>query len=85
MFDTIVIGAGFSGATIANLIATQLNEEVVVIETNIDDCSGEVLGFTMEQLSTDYKQRELYNITYLMDWASKYKVKPTSWKISKLF
>lgn len=42
-------------------------------------------GFTMEQLSTDYKQRELYNITYLMDWASKYKVKPTSWKISKLF
>ena len=28
----LVIGAGFSGATIANLIATKLNEEVVVID-----------------------------------------------------
>lgn len=28
----LVVGAGFSGATIANLIATQLNEEVVVID-----------------------------------------------------
>ena len=28
----LVIGAGFSGATIANLIATQLNEEVLIID-----------------------------------------------------
>ena len=25
-------------------------DEILVIETNIDDCSGEILGFTMEQL-----------------------------------
>lgn len=25
-------------------------DEIVVIETNIDDCSGEILGFTMEKL-----------------------------------
>ena len=28
----LVVGAGFSGAVIANLIATKLNEEVVVID-----------------------------------------------------
>lgn len=28
----LIVGAGFSGATIANLIATQLNEKVVVID-----------------------------------------------------
>ena len=28
----LVVGAGFSGAVIANLIATKLNEKVVVID-----------------------------------------------------
>ena len=28
----IIVGAGFSGATIANLIATKLNEQVIVID-----------------------------------------------------
>ena len=28
----LVVGAGFSGAVIANLVATNLNEEVVVID-----------------------------------------------------
>ena len=28
----IVVGAGFSGATIANLIATELNEKVILID-----------------------------------------------------
>ena len=28
----IVVGAGFSGATIANLIATELNEKVIIID-----------------------------------------------------
>lgn len=32
MTRNLVVGAGFSGATIANLIATKLNEEVVVID-----------------------------------------------------
>ena len=28
----LVVGAGFSGAVIANLIATELNEDVLVID-----------------------------------------------------
>ena len=28
----IIVGAGFSGATIANLIATKLNEKVIIID-----------------------------------------------------
>ena len=32
MVKNLIIGAGFSGATIANLIATKLNEEVIVID-----------------------------------------------------
>ena len=32
MVKNLVVGAGFSGATIANLIAEQLGEEVLVID-----------------------------------------------------
>ncbi len=32
MFDYVVVGAGFAGAVIAERIATQLNEKVLVIE-----------------------------------------------------
>jgi len=32
MSKNLVVGAGFSGAVTANLIATKLNEEVVVID-----------------------------------------------------
>ena len=28
----VIVGAGFSGATIANLIATKLNEKVIIID-----------------------------------------------------
>ena len=35
MVKNLVVGAGFSGATIANLIAEQLGEEVLVIDKKI--------------------------------------------------
>lgn len=49
-------GCGTKDLKIPNVLKVSMGtiesqgEEVVVIETNIDDCSGEVLGFTMEQL-----------------------------------
>lgn len=41
-------------------------------------------GFDLEQLSTDYKQRILFNIKYLLNWAANYKYKPKP-KKAKLF
>ena len=34
-------------------IAEDVSQEVIVIETNIDDCSAEILGFTMEKLMSE--------------------------------
>lgn len=42
-------------------------------------------GFTFEQLSTDYKQRELWNIMYMNDWADNYVYKGGKRKRNKLF
>lgn len=33
-------------------------------------------GFKLEDLQGDYKQRELFNITYLQNWAKNYKYEP---------
>ena len=49
-------GCGTKDLKIPNVLKVSLgtiedqNEEVVVIETNIDDCSGEILGYTMDKL-----------------------------------
>ena len=44
VMKNLVIGAGFSGATIANLLATQLGEEVVVIDKK-DHISGKCFDY----------------------------------------
>ena len=49
-------GAGFKELKIPNILKVyygdiqEQNENFVVMETNIDDCSGEVLGYTQEKL-----------------------------------
>ncbi len=43
----LVVGAGFSGATIANLIATQLDEEVVIIDKK-DHIAGNCFDYRDE-------------------------------------
>lgn len=48
-------GCGTKDLKIPNVLKVSMGtiekqSEVVVIETNIDDCSGEVLGYTMEEL-----------------------------------
>lgn len=42
-------------------------------------------GFTYEQLSTDYKQREFFNIIYMNDWADNYVYKGGDRKKNRLF
>ena len=49
-------GAGFKDLKIPNMLKVyygdmeEENEDFVVMETNIDDCSGEILGYTSEKL-----------------------------------
>jgi uncharacterized protein (TIGR00299 family) protein len=49
-------GAGSKDLKIPNVLKVTLGEvpekfdDVIVMETNIDDCSGEILGYTLEQL-----------------------------------
>ena len=49
-------GAGYKDIEIPNVLKVYLgemqekNENFVVMETNIDDCSGEILGYTSEKL-----------------------------------
>lgn len=49
-------GCGSKDLKIPNILKVSLGtidsslDEVIVIETNIDDCSGEILGYTMEML-----------------------------------
>lgn len=48
-------GCGSKDLTIPNVLKVSLGEidtsgDIVVMETNIDDCTGEILGYTMEQL-----------------------------------
>lgn len=49
-------GCGSKELSIPNLLKVSLgtidafNDQIVVMETNIDDCNGEVLGYTMEEL-----------------------------------
>ena len=49
-------GAGFKDLKIPNILKVyygkmeKANEDFVVMETNIDDCSGEILGYTQELL-----------------------------------
>ena len=42
-------------------------------------------GFTYDELATDYKKRELFNIMYMNDWADNYECKSTSFKVNNLF
>lgn len=42
-------------------------------------------GFTYEQLATDYKQREYFNIVYMNDWANNYVYKGGDRKRNRLF
>ena len=48
MFDTIIIGAGFAGAILAERLATQHNKRILVIDKrqhiggNCYDCYGDV-------------------------------------------
>ena len=42
-------------------------------------------GFKYDELATDYKQRELFNIMYMNDWADQYVCKSTSFKVNSLF
>lgn len=42
-------------------------------------------GFTLDELSTDYKKRMLFNIHYLIDWANNYEYKPKKVMQRKLF
>lgn len=42
-------------------------------------------GFTMEQLATDYRYREYFNILYMNDWADNYVYKGGNKKIRTLF
>ena len=54
--DKIGWGAGYKDVKVPNLLKVYLGEEnalgedFVVMETNIDDCPGEVLGYVMEKL-----------------------------------
>lgn len=50
----LVVGAGFSGATIANLLATELNEEVVVIDSK-DHIAGNCYDYKDENGITIHK------------------------------
>ena len=50
----LVVGAGFSGATIANLLATELNEEVEVIDSK-DHIAGNCYGYKDENGITIHK------------------------------
>jgi len=49
-------GAGYKDLKIPNILKVyygeieQPNEDFVVMETNVDDCSGEILGYTSEKL-----------------------------------
>ena len=47
-------GTGTKDLVIPNVLKVSLGEikknEIIVMETNIDDCSGEMLGFVLEQL-----------------------------------
>jgi len=42
-------------------------------------------GYTLEGLAHDYKQRIIFNIQYLLEWARNYKYKPSSVKRRTLF
>lgn len=42
-------------------------------------------GHTMTGLADDYKQRVLFNIQYLLEWAKNYKYKPSAVKRKSLF
>lgn len=42
MKNNLIVGAGFSGITITNLIATQLNEEVVIALSRVIELFVEV-------------------------------------------
>ena len=42
-------------------------------------------GYTIEGLTKDYKQREMFNIMYLNEWASNYKWKERNLKLGQLF
>lgn len=58
LINAIGIGAGKKEYVNANILRTyiieevekQNNEDLWIIESNIDDCSGEALGYTMEKL-----------------------------------
>ena len=46
----------------------------------------EANGYTLEEVSTNYKKRLMYNIDVLLDWAENYKYKgPKKFKSHKLF
>ena len=42
-------------------------------------------GYTMEGLEDDYKQRIIFNIQYLLEWAKNYKYKPSDVRRRPLF
>ena len=42
-------------------------------------------GFTIEELAEDYKQREMFNIEYMEEWAKNYTYKGGNLTINKLF
>lgn len=46
----ISVSAGAQGNRQGDRNTDQSGEDFVVMETNIDDCSGEILGYTMEKL-----------------------------------
>ena len=55
------------------------------VKTNVIE-EIESMGYTLEEVSTNYKKRLMYNIDVLLDWAENYKYKgPKKFKSSKLF
>lgn len=42
-------------------------------------------GFTIEQLATDYRAREMFNIEYMEEWAKNYTYKGGNNKLNQLF
>lgn len=45
----------------------------------------EALGYTMEGLATDYKQRIIFNIQFLLEWSKNYKYRPSDVRRRPLF
>lgn len=64
-------GCGSKELKIPNILKVSLgniesvSDEIIVMETNIDDCSGEVLGYTMESLFEHHALDVFYTPIYM--------------------